>query len=130
MNILYRNEQGIHFRCWSRKAYAMFCSLGKYVTIGALKKGIADVSLQKQATICIVFSTCLPVDEEAVEKDKPEEDWKPWEELLQLCLVQPQRMMAFGMNKNKFKTCEPKGCVMHLFGFFIALIKKRNNDAG
>lgn len=39
----------LRFRRWCRKGYAVFCSLGKCVTIGTLKKGIADRSLGKQA---------------------------------------------------------------------------------
>lgn len=38
----------IRFRRWSRKAYAAFASLGKYVTIGSLRKSVADRSLSKQ----------------------------------------------------------------------------------
>lgn len=37
----------VRFRRWIRKAYAAFCSVGRCVTIGFLKKGIADASLVK-----------------------------------------------------------------------------------
>lgn len=47
MKQLCQNKHTIRFRYWSRKKYAMFYSLGKYVTIGNLKKEIADVSLGK-----------------------------------------------------------------------------------
>lgn len=97
MNILARNKQGIRFRRWSRKGYAMFFSLGKCVTIGSLKKGIADVSLGKQANICLSFSVCPSVTEEEAE-DKPAEEWNPWEDMLQMFLVQPQQKVNFGMN--------------------------------
>ena len=51
MKQLCQNKHTIRFRYWSRKKYAMFYSLGKYVTIGNLKKEIADVSLGKQANV-------------------------------------------------------------------------------
>ncbi len=38
----------IRFRRWSRKAYAAFASIGRCVTIGCLRKGVADSSLSKQ----------------------------------------------------------------------------------
>ena len=38
MKQLCQNKHTIRFRYWSRKKYAMFYSLGKYVTIGNLKK--------------------------------------------------------------------------------------------
>lgn len=40
----------IRFRRWSRKAYATFASIGRCVTIGFLRKSIADSSLGKQKT--------------------------------------------------------------------------------
>ena len=58
MKQLCQNKHTIRFRYWSRKKYAMFYSLGKYVTIGNLKKEIADVSLGKQANVCTAFSVC------------------------------------------------------------------------
>lgn len=38
----------LRFRRWSRKAYAAFVSIGRCVTIGCLRKSIADCSLSKQ----------------------------------------------------------------------------------
>lgn len=87
------NKHTIRFRRWSRKGYAMFYSLGKCVTIGNLKKGIADVSLGKQANVCTSFSVCLPF----VQEDRAEDEWDegmiPSEYLLQLLLVQPQQQV-------------------------------------
>lgn len=40
----------IRFRRWSRKAYAAFASIGRCVTIGCLRKSVADSSLSKQKT--------------------------------------------------------------------------------
>ncbi len=38
----------IRFRRWSRKKYAAFVSMGRCVTIGCLRKNVADSSLSKQ----------------------------------------------------------------------------------
>lgn len=38
----------IRFRRWSRKSYAAFASIGRCVTIGCLRKSVADSSLSKQ----------------------------------------------------------------------------------
>lgn len=38
----------IRFRRWSRKAYAAFASIGRCITIGYLRKSVADSSLSKQ----------------------------------------------------------------------------------
>lgn len=40
-------KKEISFRCWSRKAYAVFASLGVCVTIGHLNIHVADSSLSK-----------------------------------------------------------------------------------
>lgn len=40
----------IRFRRWSRKAYAAFSSIGCCVTIGCVRKSVADSSLSKQKT--------------------------------------------------------------------------------
>lgn len=41
---------GLRFRRWSRKRYAAFCSMGRYVMIGHLKNNIADASLSRITT--------------------------------------------------------------------------------
>lgn len=38
----------LRFRRWSRKRYAAFASMGRCVTIGCLRKNVADCSLSKQ----------------------------------------------------------------------------------
>ena len=43
--------QTIRFRRWSRKSYAAFASIGRCVTIGCLRKNVADSSLRKQDTV-------------------------------------------------------------------------------
>ena len=129
MNQLCQNKHMIRFRRWSRKGYAMFYSLGKCVTIGNLKKGIADVSLGKQANVCTSFSVCLPVQEDKAE-DKWDEGGNPSEYMLQIFLVQlPQKQVV---DINLFFSLTqyiglPKGCVMHLFGFFLSQFKQQND---
>ena len=95
MNKLYRSKQMIRFRRWSRKRYAMFCSLGKCVTIGTLKKGVTDVSLGKQANICTSGSVCLPVEEDRAE-DEAEEALNPFENMLQMFSIQSQQAVEVG----------------------------------
>lgn len=53
-------RRNIRFRSWSRKAYAVFASLGQCVTIGHLKNDVTDCSLSKQqktsGNICLADS--------------------------------------------------------------------------
>lgn len=51
-------RQAIRFRRWSRKRCASFCSLGRVVTIGSVKKGIVEASLGKQQGI-ILSDACV-----------------------------------------------------------------------
>lgn len=101
MNQLCQNKHMIRFRRWSRKGYAMFYSLGKCVTIGNLKKGIADVSLGKQANVCTSFSVCLPVQEDNAE-DKWDEGGNPSEYMLQIFLIQLPQQQAVDINSFFF----------------------------
>jgi len=97
----------------------MFYSLGKYVTIGNLKKEIADVSLGKQANVCTAFSVCSSARKEDAGEEY-EEGMAPVESMLQMFRIQlPQPQVAdviclFYLNKY----CLPERCAMHLFGFF------------
>ena len=45
------HPQSLRFRRWSRKGYATFASMGREVTIGCLRKGVADAALRKQDTV-------------------------------------------------------------------------------
>ncbi len=45
------HRQTQRFRRWSRKAYAAFASIGRHVTIGCLRKNVADSSLRKQGAV-------------------------------------------------------------------------------
>lgn len=87
MKQLCQNKHTIRFRYWSRKKYAMFYSLGKYVTIGNLKKEIADVSLGKQANVCTAFSVCSSARKEDAGEEY-EEGMAPVESMLQMFRIQ------------------------------------------
>lgn len=66
----------IRFRRWSRKSYAVFCSLGKVVTIGYLRKSAIQASMMKQHLTDEIFvsrSNELCYNKEK-EKDKIEID--------------------------------------------------------
>ena len=41
-------KNSLRFRRWSHKSYAAFASIGQTVTIGCLRKSVADSSLRKQ----------------------------------------------------------------------------------
>ncbi|MGN0036284.1 MAG: hypothetical protein ACI36X_03580 [Bacteroidaceae bacterium] len=53
-----RTIRTLRFRRWSRKGYAAFCSMGRVVSIGRLKKSIADASLGKQGLTSLHPNTC------------------------------------------------------------------------
>lgn len=58
------NNATLRFRRWARKSYAIFCSLKRAVSIGFLKKGIAEASLVKQkAVVTALASPSLFVNE-------------------------------------------------------------------
>lgn len=127
MNKLYRGRQVLRFRRWSRKAYAVFCSLGKCVTIGTLKKGIADVSLGKQANVCTSGAVCLPVVEDKTE-DEAEEALNPFENLLQLFSVRSQAATESAHAESVIyilRMIPPKECFMHSFGFFCVFTQNK-----
>lgn len=52
----------IRFRRWSRKSYAIFIGLGKQISIGRLRCGIADQALRKNE---LIFGRALSHDSEA-----------------------------------------------------------------
>lgn len=57
----------VRFRRWSRKGYAIFCSLGKLVTIGRVCKSIADASQRKSGRLPL--SECMARHEAVAEDD-------------------------------------------------------------
>lgn len=62
----------IRFRRWTRKGYAIFCSLGRSVTIGTLGREVADASLKKQKAG--IFNIPASTDQHVFYDDEPEDD--------------------------------------------------------
>lgn len=54
---LFRPTRTLRFRRWSRKRYAAFCSVGRVVSIGQVKKSITDASLGKQGLAAVLAAT-------------------------------------------------------------------------
>lgn len=76
----------LRFRRWSRKAYAAFASIGRCVSIGCLRKSVADSSLSKQKAAGVAgHSSC---SEDHAWKDDTKEREKEMEPdlLLQMLL--------------------------------------------
>lgn len=69
-----QQSNSLRFRRWSRRAWAVFASLGREVTIGALRVRVSEQSLVKSDG---VIAICL------TERDTIEEED---EELLEICL--------------------------------------------
>lgn len=121
MNTVRHQQHTIRFRRWSRKSYAMFYSLGKCVTIGNLKKEIADISLGKQNHVCTAFSVCQSMRKDDAEKEYGEEEAGLLERVVlsvfQIQLSRPQEdYVASYFDKIIFM---PKGCAIHSSGFFL-----------
>ena len=68
----YISHSFIRFRQWSRKAYAIFATLGLCVTIGQLRKNVTECALCKQQT-----PHAEGIDPQRETEDSvPEEDWE------------------------------------------------------
>jgi hypothetical protein len=61
-------QSGLRFRRWTRKAYAVFSSLGKEVTIGKLSMSMVPVALLKLKSVVNPF-----IVEDFQEVDKQED---------------------------------------------------------
>ncbi len=68
VSITYCNRS-LRFCRWSRKAYSAFCSVGRHVTIGALRKAVAECSLMKHNPLQTVTSFIEKVAVELVDID-------------------------------------------------------------
>ncbi|MEG1616457.1 MAG: hypothetical protein RR202_01375 [Bacteroidales bacterium] len=66
-----KRTASLRFFRWSRKAYGAFCSLGRCVVIGQLKKSIADASLPKKVRSLI---DDIHYDQYQKEKEEKEDD--------------------------------------------------------
>ena len=60
----------VWFRRWNRHNYATFCSIGKCVNIGSVRKEIADKSLKKGLSI----TSTDTIVENMERSDKPSEE--------------------------------------------------------
>lgn len=72
----------LRFRRWSRKSYAIFCSMGRCVVIGHLKNQIADSSLSKDT---FLKEDCKTIIRSLLPRET-EEDPIPLSELLAIIL--------------------------------------------
>ena len=62
--IRHTHKPVVRFRCWSRKGYAAFASLGRQVTIGQLHLNVTERSLSKQkAAQTIPFNLFMTIEE-------------------------------------------------------------------
>lgn len=68
----YISHSFIRFRQWSRKAYAIFATLGLCVTIGQLRKNVTECALCKQQAP----HTEGTGPQREAEDSAPEEDWE------------------------------------------------------
>lgn len=84
----YKIKQSVRFRCWSRKRYAMFLSLGRQVTIGYLAKDIVEVALKKQKGV-VSQSCCVQPERECREEEERTGE-RPASFLLLSAVLQPQ----------------------------------------
>ena len=82
-----QQSNSLRFRRWSRRAWAVFASLGREVTIGALRVPVSEQSLVKADGMIGIHLT---------ERDTIEEED---EELLEICL--PEHMCSHSGNRPK-----------------------------
>lgn len=79
----------IHFRRWSRKRYAAFCSIGRCVSIRQLKKNLSEASLMKQKP-SLAISLWRSTDEPDIYGEVEEPDLPPSLFRFIALLIQPQ----------------------------------------
>jgi hypothetical protein len=91
-----KQQKSIRFRRWSRKGYAVFCSLTCVVTIGCVSTSISDKSLQKTVSSCS-NSICLN-DTESHDKLKEQAD-------LEIAVQQLQEMVLVEKNFESAAAC-------------------------
>ena len=68
----YISHSFIRFRQWSRKAYAIFATLGLCVTIGQLRKNITECDMY----LSFFISRMVISGQRETEDSVPEEDWE------------------------------------------------------
>ncbi|MDR0573249.1 MAG: hypothetical protein LBG96_04330 [Tannerella sp.] len=79
----------IHFRRWSRKRYAAFCSIGRCVSIRKVNKSVIEASLTKQKP-SLAISLRNITDTPDVQEEKEEPDLPLSLLRLLSMLIQPQ----------------------------------------
>ncbi|WP_373732186.1 hypothetical protein [Bacteroides heparinolyticus] len=83
----------IRFRRWSRKSYAAFACIGRCVTIGYLRKDVADCSLAKQkVTGAATYTGCSMESVWKGVTKRKEDDYST--------LPQIEAFLFFGMPEN------------------------------
>lgn len=85
---LQNTRRNVRFRQWSRKAYAVFASLGVCVTIGQLRKNVTERALCKQQAPLASVATDRPTEERPPKETDTEPIPNVWQELL-MQLLQP-----------------------------------------
>ncbi|MDR1224566.1 MAG: hypothetical protein LBL07_17060 [Tannerella sp.] len=112
----------IYFRRWSRKAYAAFCSIGRCVSIGRLRKNVAEASLKKQKAGCSFTRELTGRTNAGEEAEEPD----PLTQRLTVVIHSPAAVEAGGgsgevalVGVNRKSIMEPVGCsVLYPAGFF------------
>jgi hypothetical protein len=89
-SISYNHKKALHFRQWSNKSYAAFCSMGKVVHIGILSTAISQWIGMVVDHVEEIIASCL-----IQEKDKSNDGIEE-EELLQLIPVLVNPTIACG----------------------------------
>ncbi|MDR1097029.1 MAG: hypothetical protein LBL57_02745 [Tannerella sp.] len=117
----------IYFRRWSRKAYAAFCSIGRCVSIGRLRKNVVEASLKKQKADCSFARELTGRTDAGEEAEEPDS----LTQLLTVVIHSPAAVEAGSgevalVGVNRKSIMEPVGCsVLYPAGFFICITKKQ-----
>lgn len=82
-------RRNIRFRYWSRKAYAIFASIGVCVSIGQLRKNVTERALRKQQAPIASVTTDHPAKEISLRETDTTPAPDVWQELLTQ-LLQPR----------------------------------------
>jgi len=114
-------QKSIRFRRWSRKGYAVFCSLTCVVTIGCVSISISDKSLQKTSSS---YSNSICLNEtETPDKLKEQADLEiAVQQLQEMVLVEKnfESATACGLNKIFFnQTVEMSSSHFNRFSFYL-----------
>lgn len=71
------NQQSLFFKRWTRKSYAVFASLGRWVKISVLQTGTADrLAAKSQPLIQVVVCIILGIEKDGVDNVLTQEETK------------------------------------------------------